>query len=879
MKKGIFISSIVLFILMFSQCVMAEQVPSDKVGEFLVKTGFVTQEQVENPEDGITRGDFADIVVSLMGGVARTYGAQEQLFADVPPDDKRYKSIMYLSECNIVNGVDAIRFDPDSLIQYDDACTIVVRVLGLDFMSEDMPYYEIAGRYKITDGIKSDGEKLTRGMALRMIYNALTASIDVEYDVGSFTYGSSQPLLEKRFEIYSASGIVSDDGRTALTGKSAVKSGYIVINNKIYKNDSGEDNSLGCNTVMYYKEIDGVETAVYLLVSDGKNRIEHYTNEDLDSYSAGEYKVYSNKDKSKTSVRRLAADYKFIYNTQAVTGGIDSKDINKYMCPDVGNVTLIDNNKDGVFDVVIVESYQTIIVNGFSKETQTLYSKYKNPESISFDNFDIVEAVDTKGAYMNIDSVADFNVVSVMKSIYKDYAKIIISQEFVTGKIESYKSSGHIVEIDGEEYELADDLVDLIEIPQIGSQIKAYLRHDKKIAYITVQSDESKGIVYLKNAALTDGFGDELQIKVFTANKDVKTMKLSKKVKLDGISFKNAEKALEYIRSLDAGINNLVLIKQNKDEEVVSIDFPYRDGKYNEFEDKVSWHIAEDLYQVNKKIGQSIIDGKIGVNESTVIFIVPENGDLTEATIAGIYSATVSEYEAKYKYSVYTIDDSKMLADAIVVYRDAAGFDLDNSDVATRRPRMIVTEVNTEYNEENGELCLALTVTNGAYPTKVYTKTIQGGICKKSGRQVQVGDIIRYGTDKSERIPDGQLVICYSPAYDRETLLYDSGSFDGAPHKMFGNKWMYGTVMGKAYEMNEKYIRIHNTGKGILGKMDEIRLFSLSSMKYVVYDSERERVELGDWTDIVPETVDPNNTDIHIFDYNEGSISYIYIIK
>lgn len=868
-----------IFIIALLTCSASAEDADSKVTGFLIDTGFVSESQTKELDAYMTRGDFADMAANLIPNrEGISYTAEQQIFADVSIKDSRYQNIMYMAKTQIVKGVSAVEFAPDDEIRYNDACAVMVRILGYNF-GQSENYVTEANKYGIINGAASDNDKVTRRSALRMMYNMLFSKLNMEVTINNIKVTEKGLFMTERFGIHETYGVVEDDGTTALAGVSTIGKDNIKIDGNVYADKTTAD-CLGCNVYAYYKEIDGSDTVIHINVPDTKNIIEEYNASDIKDFDGSGYEVYTNEQKNKSKARKLVKDYKIIYNTEAVTGGISQNELKKYMKPYAGNVKLIDNNNDGSFDIVIVVSYETVVVKWFAGNTKTVYNKYADPESLSFDGIERVEAEDLSGNYMTVDSVAENNVLSVMRSISGDYIKVIISGEYAQGTVLSATGDMEEITIGDKTYAVAEELKQYVTLPPMGTKVKAFLRHDGKIAYIENQVGENGLMVYIQKAYYSDNNSDRVILRTYNENKEAKDITVAERVNIDGQTFKTAEKVMEYIKGQGTGLNNVALMKFNDAGEAVSIDLPYKDGNYTSGETEKSWHIVSGMYMANTALDSGILDGKIGVDDMTKVFIVNENGAVEDCWIANIYAAYVSDYAAKYTYSVYTTDDSTMLAEAVIIYRDITGYDLHNSAVAARRPRMIVTQITQALNPDTNDLCYEFTVTDGGYETTVRTKTENGNKCWKSGKSVQVGDIIRYGTDKAGYIPDEQLVICYSPATDKNTLIHDTGNFNGAPNKIFGQKYEYGLIFGKANEMNERFIRVHNTGKGILGEKDEKQVFGIGTMAYIVFDmSNTKKIKFGDWTDVVTEVTDNSNTDVHIFNYEEASLRYIYVIK
>lgn len=867
---------VVLTLLM--QTASAEEIDS-KITNFLTDTGFVAEDFVrEDLDKPISRGDFVDMASGLMPAKGSVlYTAEEQRFSDVSAKDARYQSIMYMADSKIVNGVSAVEFAPGNEMKFKDACAVMVRILGYNFNQTDN-FVSEAEKYGIIRGIKISYGSITKGDALKMMYNMLFIDLDMDVKINGIRIQEDGLMMTERFGIYEVSGVVQDDGVTSLTGTSVIGKGNIKIGNTVFANNVQGD-FLGCNVKAYYKETETDNTIIHIYASEAKNDVEMYDADDISDFDGSSYTVYTDEKHNKTQRKTLSTSYKIIYNTVAVNEGLTQADLEKYMNPDCGSVKLIDSNNDGKFDVVIVVSYETIIVNSYASKGQIVYNKYDTPKSMGFENIETVDVVDASGRYMSLENLAENDVLSVMSSLDGSYAKIIISKDYAEGTMTSYGPELEDIKIADKIYEGAKELSALITVPRVGTEVKALLRHDGKIVYFISQAGKDGLMCYIRKAKYDEN-EDKIHFTLFDENKEVKKVCGAEKLIIDGKPYTTGKSAIECLETEATGIGDLVLMKFNEAGEVTSIDLPYKDGAFKSGESKVSWHVVDDLYKKNGQIKAGILESKIATDESTKVFIVNENGDINECSIASIYAPHVSEYGARYTYTAYTTDDDTMLVQAIIIYRDVIGYDITNTTVAEYRQSAVVTDIKQVVNGYD-EICWEFTITYGAYETTVKTKTLEGNKCFKSGDTVKIGDAIRYGTDKAGYIPDGQLVIMYSPERDKTKLRHDNGSFDSNLHTtILTDRYGKGMVMGKANQLNERFIRIHNLGGGLTGTADQMSLFGISSMKYIVYDdSETPKVRFGNWNDIVTEQIDPTNSDVHIFNLYEGALNYIYIIK
>lgn len=133
------------------------------------------------PDELLTRAQFAKIAVHMLGEEknAASYSAST-VFGDVPSGSWASGYINYIAERGIINGYPDGSFGADEKINYAQALTILVRMLG--YSGEDVGYrwpdgyIAKAEALGITDGISfGKYENVTRGNAAYLAYNTLLA--------------------------------------------------------------------------------------------------------------------------------------------------------------------------------------------------------------------------------------------------------------------------------------------------------------------------------------------------------------------------------------------------------------------------------------------------------------------------------------------------------------------------------------------------------------------------------------------------------------------------------------------------------------------------------------------------------------------------------
>lgn len=133
------------------------------------------------PQETLTRGQFAKIAVCMLGEEQQAASrSANAIFSDVPTKHWASGYINYIAERQIINGYPDGTFGAEDTINYAQAITILIRLLG--YTGEDVAYkwpdgyITKAQSLGITNGISfGTYENITRGNAAYVIYNTLLA--------------------------------------------------------------------------------------------------------------------------------------------------------------------------------------------------------------------------------------------------------------------------------------------------------------------------------------------------------------------------------------------------------------------------------------------------------------------------------------------------------------------------------------------------------------------------------------------------------------------------------------------------------------------------------------------------------------------------------
>ena len=909
MKKKIL--ALIILILALTPFAYAEESENTKVTDLLVAFNLIEKNEISNLDNIITRGEFAEFASRLIP-YELEYPSSEQKFADVPKSSTIYNSIMMLEEKGIINGVSAISFRPDEEIKLNDACAIMVRILGYDLFVKNGNYISQAASLEITKSIALEDDLLTKNDALTMMYNALFVEIEHANNIdGYYDDFDAELLMEKRFNIYETSGIVTDDGEVALASEPKVGGENIKIAEQVFIDNTGKSDFVGRYVRGYYTtDKDGADVLIYAFVPDNKNEIIKVVEEDIKNFENDTYEVYKNSDSSSTKTLKLDNEYVLIYNNRPVDVVLTQERFRQLMVPVAGDVTLIDNNTDNKYDVVIVNSIRTLVVKGYQESTKTIFSLLEfentdlndsgefieNSSSISFDKVSDIEVMNSDGVMLNIDSIAPKDVVSVMMSADGSYAKVVISSKKVSGVISTVNDNGEGVTIDDVDYKIADELQDLITEPRAGKNVTAYLRHDGRIAYLVSTTADGGLFAYIHYVGY-DSNEEKAYIKIVTQEEAVVKTTLSDKIVIDGNRYKNLQLACDAIKNNPYSMYGLAIIKFNEENEVISVDTAFLDGgeeapSSRNDNDINSLQVSTDMFRTPVQF-TNLNGTAMAYNKETKIFIIPvgkplsandsgsyvfddwndvnlDNINLNEIDVTTINNSYLGK--ASWLSTVYQFGDDGLIADAVVIYRGTTGKDLTSATQASKTiGDYVAKKIVKTINEEN-EICYKITYLYSGKVDTVTTVSAEGIKDAYTGEILQVGDLFKVGTNAVGQVPDNQLVIMYRPG--EESLRHEDGYLRGVGKTTYISESAPTLLYGKVEKMDEEWLRLYSpTANTQIQKT----LLSTGAINVVLFEDGE--VSVGDWTHIeTMETLGDAATPVVASVYGEKG-TYLYIVR
>ena len=696
------------------------------------------------PNDTIKRSEFAKVAVTSMGmeNLADSFNHPTK-FPDVVENHWANGYINVATNQGIIIGDDLGNFRPDDTITYAEAVTVLVRLIGHSPVAEKKGgfptgYVTVATQTGITkNAVASNDSAVLRGMVAQLCANSLVTKKMEQTNFGSDEAYQivDKTLLDDELSTTIVYDQVTAIGTSSLSGTSTLKNNEIKIGNEIYDVKAAAlaqaRRLLGFNVEAYVKEDEnGDKTLILAKEQKGKNSSVKINADNIEKVTADsnvtvEYWLDKENDKN-TEEAVIGEDAKYIYNGKAISFSADE------LQPEAGSLTLLDRNRDDVYDVVFIEEYENYVVEEVIASSNRVTDKYGKTSLVLDKEDKNVEFIITRGGQeIEITDLNEWDVLSVAKSKDSSIVIIEVTSEKVTGRIT--EENGDKFVINGKEYGVAANYPDEVKLNDEGT---FYLDKDGNIAAVDAEKSLSSNYAYLTGADVSTGFDKRLNIKVFDKNGEIKVIESAEKIRLNNTPNKTPEEVLTALSSDGSVVPALITYEVNKDGELT---------KLNTATDKTSGGIDKNIFALNaddtlkykasaKKLGNYRVDSQ------TIVFDIPAG-----ETDAKKYSVTDYKlFEDNTDYDVLVYDVKEDLTAGVVIVTNSTG--IANLEASAT----IVEKISTSLNDEDEKVEKLYAFVDGE--RKIFTTVDEGILVNGSSKQLKAGDIIQLKTNSKGEI-------------------------------------------------------------------------------------------------------------------------------
>ncbi len=656
-----------------------------------------TQDFDENKK--ITRAELAQLVVNTLNleAVETDSGIN---FKDIDKSDKDFIYVSWVAALEIMNGYSDGTFRPEKPVLLKEAVKVLISVLGYDLYAQNKGgyptgYLSIAAQYSITKDISIAGdEEISLGVTAQLIYNALEVPLMQQVSFGEdiqLVSNKKDTLLSKNLKIEKKEGQVTGTfmGRFG-NNREMLKKQQIEIDFIIYDCFIKDMDKYIGKWVEYYVDIENDENIkqifsivekksindIVVIEADrlspetSKQKIIYYEDEDRDT------------DKHKKKELRISQVSNVIWNGKGIIG-LDLILDELLQSFRYGSLTCIDSNSDGEYDVVIIKSYRTSVVERILEEGKRIYDKYNN-NTIELDADDrdlryrlLLEGNEIEFNEINKDAVllvADSRDVMQVNQDEVVYTEVLVSNNIENGVISEV--SENEITLNSKTYKKSDAYIESGDefIPSTNG--KVYIDAFGKIALFKHVKNEGWIYSYLIGSAITSGLSGKVQFKVFTETGDIVTYACADKVEIFNGSINKSEKIesrgiLSVVIDNDGNIiNQLIKLRLDNDGNIVALRFAVDCTNFNDPREKTSDpnalrqnfkilepHPTNDISYARGSIMyvQPYFAQRYQITDNTVVFYIPP--DKTKEKDYKIIKMNYFSEGSFYPVDIFDIDE------------------------------------------------------------------------------------------------------------------------------------------------------------------------------------------------------------------------------
>ena len=791
----------------------------------------------------ITRAEFTTIAMRLLNiGCGATTIAP---FEDVKPSDWYCPYILAAKQQNIIHGVTATIFEPNSNITFEQAVKIIICLLGYQPKFANIPdayptaYIAEANMLGITKGINSHiGMPASRKVIMQLVYNSLDVPLMEQTSFGTdieFTQ-TDNTILSKYLKVYKCDATVEN------LYFDADNKDKISLNIGGYTNDfdiaANIDMTKGYAYETYINFEDEDEPyVVSAVLQSNKNKTLVLSSKQMKNAAFGEYYKIDSETDSKPTKIKLEDDIQIYINKNAEPTELNDAFKKLYTNGEFYKMTFIDNNNNGKYDYVIATYFTSGVIDTINARTHRIVFDGGNAKQLTLDpdaddyTFDIKAE---SGAPLTFADLEEDTVLNIFKSTDSSstYYEIIVSNKTINGRIAEVLDNGNVI-INGKECEPLN-----IDLAAGDTGVFVLDLFNRILKYDITKGSMLCGLAY-KFYYSNEGVEETPRILILT-NKGYVTYDFAKNIKtIDGIiknqDFEMPNSAGLCTYSVNAA-NEITEIYYNDDIKKNNLSYISSTGTYRGAANKLgSYYITDSTVIVSNKNKELLNKDKADYEISSESILSDENDEIYDF---------VAIYNTDKDLLFLVINNSLPIPDknSAAFYITSVGSTVDSEGA---------TAVSLTGYENGEKITLVAT-----YDTKAFD--IYGAATELKFNK---GDVIQYAANgdtlNSVRfiVQDGKYYEVGEREYDKGNGFLRCGYIDEIKNSVITLNGVDITFKksvpamlvrkdsGKVYcedidlsiaETNEDYYGIDNDDMVLIYKYDD------ESILCVIYDSEND---------------------------------------
>lgn len=818
----------------------AAEIEEDKDWEISVLSQLGLLDNTE-PDSDVSKETMANGLIKLLGGdvYVNTYFADQDLSKPL----RCGQAAMILID--VLGYTEQMRLTGKNT---SDANAYMIMARELKMISEPG-----LNQYSVLN-VRQYAHILYQAVAKTAPFSQISFGSNSEYEVLK-----NVTLLSERMKIKIVQGIVYGTDAYSITGSGPQREGYINIGGIVYSvNDKTDRSDYVGKFVRAYVEEE--EDNICALTAFRNNDIVKIASEDIAKSSDAGIEYY---DGNRKETAALSETVDVIYNRELLT----SYTAADFEIPD-SEYTLIDNNNDGRYEVVLIEHYTSKLVEEVAYTTGKIL--LKDGEILDINEYfkEGYKLHDAQGNVMDFSVLSRSQVLSYLVARSGEYTNMVSSSHKVTGTLKSLRDNNKYITIDEQEYECTEDYLKNVkgnEEVKIGDRVTAAFDVLGKIVDITVGSTNAAAGYLIK--CWEKGLGKYF-VGILDENGKIREIPLRGKVAVDGSSMTSKELVETKFMKNGEVDRQLILFKESGEGEITSVEIAENKSALgsrgnNGFTLDYNFEKDGELRALNLN-GKKILGSKYVVRDNTVVFTVCTN-DLDESYVQqGDSIPTLTGLNIK----LYNVNNDYDIQYAVREFTRTVG-----SWVDFWGDTYMVDRVYQTVNKE-GESVYALDMymPNG----KKKTALMEDGTITTNEWNIMSGDK-SLSTIQAKDLKRGTVVeinedftgltgiaVQHVPKKDGDALIFEAitsetGNEYGLNEKTFNGGYLmsYGKVIARTRTgiiVNNHLPGEEETAEGATYPMDKWnRTIPLNlTDKVLVYDSESDQIEVETGACIMP---------------------------
>ena len=813
----------------------------------------------EEPDALVTRGTFARYAVRLQNIDPGT-GSVSGVFNDLSDsEDRPYIEMAY--QLGFLAAPEDGAFRPHDPITYTEAVKLLVCAAGYQYLAEANGGYPTGYlQQAVRTGIAPSGvetETVTYALAAELLYQTLKTDVVRQTQAGTtsrFDIVQGQTVLKEYFSISEGQGLMDGNAYGGLNSIAGGKTGegQVSIDGVCYRiSDTAIADRIGETVSFYMREEEGADLPelLWAVADPDKNTVVNLNPDEIEDVTKEAVEYYMNEGKVRREVR-LEPSTSVLYNGRYWNKIAAAELTPENIVSTNGVTTFVDNDKDGVTEVIKIEELRHFLVSVSSAENNAVYDKLSGDVFLA----DEIEDLYIKlkyGPEIQLSELKENDVIAIkMPKESADeritHAEIYVVNDTITTVPESILDGGEEVVLDGETYRLSQNYLSYdganTYTPKIepGVKYQFYLGYSGEIEAAAVAA-AGESLAYLIAVSEDGGpFDKTVGMKVFDiGTKTIQIYNLAERVtfveadtategQTNTTTAKTADEKLAKLRVNGETRNELMRISQNADGDISKITLATRASHGFNKQQFSGWAIGFTL------------GSRYVAKPTTRILMVPPDMDNASAySIIGRDGYTVKEYTL----DLYEINEFYQYNYAVMrttsggnVEYDAPIFAVESIISALDENGDPVKKLVGYYDGVQKELIIPDEgITSAEFSTdQTYVDVTAGGL--------RFGDLIQI-SETSGQLIGFRLLYRYEPGATDEIFLKFCDQNTNTAY-IPNNDFTFGKSLIQA--VSEEVVTIENNGtKSLL--MNKYDGFS----NVYIFDTDRKLIRLGLPSDLV----------------------------